>query len=522
MTYRVGVLGPGVFVGRPRLWGALEEAFPVRFEPRGRRRLGALDGVISHGVDVLSSPALPTLRSYAHDKKPGGARIRLTEAAALPECLRGASLGDERAAALPCVWPGRGETVLAERHGTPLWAVRRGGAPQHRCAALPEELGPSETLRDRFRAGRFIALLPMLAFLRELTEGHAWKRPALRAAFVFDDPSLHWPSYGYLDFADLAARASSSGFHVAFATVPLDAWYANRRVVDLLRGNPQLSLLMHGNEHARCELGRLEDEGAAIALAAEAVRRVAALERRTGLAVARVMAPPHGECSQVALRALRRAGLLAACISRPYPWLASAPPNRPLAQWDIADVVAGLPVLPRYPLGACREELPLRAFLGQPLILYGHHGDLAGGAELLDQVAGQVNRLGAVRWSDLASLARSSFLTRRDGDLLRVRMLAREIELELPAGVERVVLERPNGVGGLVGVTARHRSIAARPGEEVALLHGERGLHARLLAGDGVDVEEIPPPRRRLWPPARRLLAQGRDRLTPALSPRWS
>src|SRR6202035_3410833 len=100
------------------------------------------------------------------------------------------------------------------------------------------------------------------------TEGCAWTRPQPRAAFMFDDPSLHWPSYGHIDFADIAKRATRGGFHVALATVPIDAWYANRRLVRLLRERRCLSLLLHGNQHLRCELGRVRDERAALALAA--------------------------------------------------------------------------------------------------------------------------------------------------------------------------------------------------------------------------------------------------------------
>jgi hypothetical protein len=54
-----------------------------------------------------------------------------------------------------------------------------------------------------------------------------------------------------------------------------------------------------------------------------------------------------------------------------------------------------------------REDHVLRAFLGQPSILYGHHDLLADGLEVLGQAAQELNRLGSVRWSSLAEIARA-------------------------------------------------------------------------------------------------------------------
>jgi len=55
-------------------------------------------------------------------------------------------------------------------------------------------------------------------------------------------------------------------------------------------------------------------------------------------------------------------------------------------------------VIPRIPLTSSDADLALRAFLGHPLIVYGHHEDVAAGLEPLADVAARVNRLGDVRW----------------------------------------------------------------------------------------------------------------------------
>jgi hypothetical protein len=99
-----------------------------------------------------------------------------------------------------------------------------------------------------------------------------------------------------------------------------------------------------------------------------------------------VRSPPHGACSEAALRAMFKLGFQAACISRTDPWRDRLPPVSALAGWCPAELVAGgLPVLPRHHLDARREELVFRALLHQPLILYRHHCDLAHGLDVLGQ-----------------------------------------------------------------------------------------------------------------------------------------
>ena len=81
-----------------------------------------------------------------------------------------------------------------------------------------------------------------------------------------------------------------------------------------------------------------------------------------------------------------------------------------------------------------RDDLVLRSFLAQPLILYAHHLDLAMGLDVLGEAAAFVNQEEGVRWGPSSDIARSSFVTRHDGTILRVRIYARRIELDVPDG----------------------------------------------------------------------------------------
>jgi len=199
--------------------------------------------------------------------------------------------------------------------------------------------------------------------------------------------------------------------------VPLDARCAHPRAIRLFReGAAHLSLCIHGNDHDGPELGRPRKDAEAMALLAQALRRIEAFERRTAVAVDRVMIPPHERLSEAMARALLACGFRALATTRPYPWVADTPERfwlerppeaGPLAAWGPVDVVAGgLPVLLRASfLRHPREDLVLRAFLGQPLILYGHHDLLAGGPDALAQAAAEIDRLGDVRWRSLGAIA---------------------------------------------------------------------------------------------------------------------
>ena len=298
--------------------------------------------------------------------------------------------------------------------------------PRFKCA--PAELGEGEALRERLEPGRCLALLALAQFLKDLTAesttgpAQATQRatPPLHAAFLVDDPNLHWPSYGHLRFPELLRDARAHGYHLSIAMVPLDGWLFDPRVARLFReGAAQLSVCVHGNEHYGPELAGPASVAEGIALGARALHRVAAFERRAGVAVDRVMVPPHERIGEPMARALVACGFQALCTTRPYPWAVTSPQEPwltrpadagPLAAWGPVDVVAGgLPVLLRADLALHpREDLVLRAFLGQPLILYGHHDLLRDGPGALADAAAAIDRLGDVRWSSLAEIARAS------------------------------------------------------------------------------------------------------------------
>jgi hypothetical protein len=427
---RVGVLPTDEYTRRRRLWSALEDAYPVRFEGRERGAVDGLDALIAIGAGsgeqsggVGLGGDLPWLLAEREEQAdPTGPPRALvfSDDAALARPLHEARLSETHCAApLLQVAPER-EVVLATLDGTPAWTRAQVGAhPVQRVACAPAELGEGEALRERLEPGRCLALLALAQFLDDLaTEGRRAERP-LYATFLIDDPNLHRPSYGHLRYRELVRDARANGYHLSIAMVPLDGWFADPRVARLFRESAaQLSVCVHGNEHYGPELAGPRSLAEGVALGMRALHRVAAFERRTGVAVDRVMVPPHERIGEPMARALLACGFQALCTTRPYPWMVNSPDlpwltrpadAGPLAAWRPVDVVAGgLPVLLRADFALHpREDLVLRAFLGQPLILYGHHELLRGGPGALADTAAALDRLGDVRWSSLAVIARA-------------------------------------------------------------------------------------------------------------------
>lgn len=528
----VGVAPAQALAQRPRLFAALEAALPVSFAGRAAGEVGGLDALLALGEATEPRGAeaaanLPTLTLLAAERAEGGSPepLSLSTSSHLDQRLRGALLPDAHlAAALGSetgisVEPG-GE-ALAPVGGQPVWA--RAGCLQ-RALLIPAELGPREALRERLCDGRSAALLPLLHFLRAQTEAIRWQPPAARASLLFDDPNLHWPSYGFVKLAELGAHARDHGYHVALATVPLDAWFAHPTALRALReSDGAISLLVHGNDHDGDELGRVATEADAVALAAQALRRVAAFGRRTGVDVDHVMVPPHEACSQTTLGGLRRCGFEAITMTRPYPWVEFEPHSwlaRPedtgaLVGWGPAEFVEGVPALLRHPIaGRSVAELTLRAFLDQPLIVYGHHEDALGGPEVLLDAVDEVNRIGATRWCSLKEIAATSFETRQDGSRLVIRLLTRRARIEIPAEIDELTVELP-----AVGIEPGQQALsiggaAVDPGESLTVEPGD-SLEITLSPLDAIDPAAVPAPRRRPLAVARRLASEGRDRLRP-------
>jgi hypothetical protein len=512
----IAVAPAAALAARPRLLGALEELLPVRFVPDGAD--GAVGRVVFGGAPGGGAPA-PAPELVLGDAPLGAAEpvaVTIGDDVHVDRRLRGATLHDRLDGPPLTVAPG--ERVLAtDPDGAPAWVRDDAGDAERVAAALPE-LG-ADTVVYAVLADRAIAVVALLQFLRARLGAARWRPAPLRATIVFDDPNLRRRSYGFIDYAQLAAHAREHGYHAAMAMIPIDAGRAHPRALELFAQRPgPLSLNIHGNDHNAAELLAPRTDDAARAFAAQALRRVERFERRTGLGVDRVMMPPHGRCSQVMSRALGAVGFDALSAIHPLPWTNEWRSGPALTGMRPADFVGGCPVIPRMPLLASASDVALRAFLEHPVVLYGHHQDVAGGLEPLAAAARTVNALGDVTWTSAGEIALGNAQTRVTGGTLQVRAFSRRLVLAPPGDARGVTVVAPaDAVDGdaLTGWSVDGGGVTPFGAALEIPDAGERPLTLRLHGPGDVRADALRMPAWQPWPKLRRIATEARDRVAP-------
>jgi hypothetical protein len=368
---------------------------------------------------------------------------------AVPGAFRGRTLTFSLPSGLQGLRPRASERVLASAGDRALWLIDESspnGTVFSTEIALPRRQFTKAASDGEWHADgdRILDWVPLLEFLRRAAPDARFNDPPLRAAFVIDDPNLHWPTYGYANYRDIGADAERNGYHVAFATIPLDAWFTHRESARIFqRHATRMSLLVHGNNHGKHELAREHDVDKIDALLGQALSRVERLESASRISVCRVMVPPHGACSAATLRRLPLHGFEAACVSggslRAHNPGHSWVPNLGIAP---VELVEECPVLPRWAFSTTTDaSLALAAYLGKPLILRGHHQDLREGLDLFRTFASRINALGPVEWASLTRLSRLSFHWRQEGSLLRVKPWSSRISVIPPTPETAVVVD---------------------------------------------------------------------------------
>lgn len=503
----------------------LERMLPLRLQSAAqapdihRPRIVFDDGRIDdEPLTQVHAPVLclPRRRSRRDALRPLVASF--TDDPQVPEPFRGRTLetaGCYEGGRVRC---GPRDTVLAHLEGQPVWSVRTDVSGKRFHTALPlAELSPRDGFGDVFGGAWYLNALPLMHFLREL--GVLGLAPAvLRAAFVIDDPNLHWPSYGCVRYRELADRAAKNRYHVAFATIPLDTWFTHPGAAQVFRSNPQsLSLLVHGNGHIRNELSRSYSAGMRTAILQQALLRIEKLERRAGVRVSRIMVPPHGACSGDMLAALASCGFESACLSA-----GSLRAHNPQQPWVdtlglfTSERIEGCSVLPRWGLcGPVQGNLLVAAYLRRPMILRGHHHDLRDGLDQLDEWARFINGLGPVEWSNLSLISRRSSMAWMDGTTCRIRPCGAIVAVDPPEGAMHVTVDPSFGFAN-----TRWRWQVEDNGELDVVAGQQISLANRCGAGLWLRERVAPPPlsiRPARIPSAcaiaRRLLTEARDRL---------
>jgi len=412
------------------------------------------------------------------------------------------------------------EKILATTQLGPIWSVSEIEGVKHFRSGLPLPLLLiEENFSDVFNGECFLEMFVLLQFIREISAATAFQHPPLRAGFIIDDPNLHWPKYGFVNYREIAAHAKKENYHVSFATIPLDTWFTHRTTADLFRTHSrQLSLLIHGNNHAKDELVRKYTESMRKNLLNQAINRIQHMEQKADLPVCRVMVPPHGACSDNMLAELPNCGFESACISAgslrahnlDKPW------TKTLGFFP-AETIQGCPVLPRWGLtGNVKNTVLLAAYLGQPMILRGHHQDLKDGIEVLNEYAGLINDLGNVQWSNMTGLSRFNYLWRKEETTCHIKPLGRKINFDLPNEATEIIIDSPNAIENLTGqpvftINGMHKLTPGEPFLLPAKMNRKIFIDQNTALQLSPVKEEFPATNASLI--LRRLLTEARDRL---------
>jgi hypothetical protein len=513
----IGVVPDSAWAQRRRFFDVLEQAFAVRFEGRRPGDWQGLAMALRFGPEIEVPARLPCPSlTYLSESESVSARrpIRLAFSQALDFRLRGREIQEAAGASRQRLELGPADEVLASDADGPVWAVRGPvSCPHHVVLVAPAELANHETLRDRLRPGRFLGLLPLVEMLRRIQPARPWTEPPARACFIIDDPNLRAARYGYVDYRALVAHAVRGGYHVSIASIPLDYGTVDASVSELFRRNRDaVSLVIHGNNHQRDELLGITDAQTGLRLAAQALRRGARFEQRTGLGIERVMCAPHEECNPAMLPALVALGFDAmTLVPRDRVSAQGQTPNGPLAGWEPAQILMGLPVLPRFGLPAGDDDLAFHDYLNLPKIFFLHHGDLKAGPQVLDALAARINRLRPHRWLSPGAIAGSNSVAWQHDRALTVRLYSRQIAVTVPSGIDRVIVEAPGLVAGAPVVIRCNGTTVNAHRAEFRGPFPDRVAIA-LDPVTAVLPDAIRAPRWRPWPRLRRVLTESRDR----------
>ena len=515
-------------IHRP-LFDMLSAGLAVAFVPHASEQYGGIHGVISLSEDqglaeevTKNGLGLYQFHSANLFTPSPESKIAVSSSTSLHRAFRNSNLADSSISRWSRV-PHSPE-ILAEVENNPVWSVVRNNRIEtHHVGVELPVFSSSDLFHQHFRAARWFALLPLLHFLRYLLGPEGWRSPEPRATFIIDDPNLHHRSYGFIDFAALAKHAALHNYHATIATVPLDAWYFNRDVAAFFRAHTdRISLMMHGVNHIADELARNYSEHQALGLLADGLRRINAFESRSAVKVDRVMAAPHGAFTDPIADPMLRLGYEAGCVSA-----GSLIRWNPKKRWspDLGFPVVqamgtrAFPVFHR--VGPNEVDIRLSAFLGHPIIVATHHQDFVENFARIEAIAGLVNEVASPRWMTIADISRTNYVACREQDLLCVKPFTRRLVIPLTSEIKTVrLLDSPFGSESILNlaVIASGGSANSYQTDHVKCSLSDKILEIMLPPDHLIDFATVKGVPLGLWPVARRLLAEVRDRAKPMLA----
>ncbi len=229
--------------------------------------------------------------------------------------------------------------------------------------------------------------------------------------------------YGSLDYNGLFREMESHNFHTTIAFVPWNFDRSRPDVVSLFRSHPdRFSICIHGNNHDHDEFGEYSHSPliGQVAQAKQALARMEQFTRITKISYSPVMVFPHAVAPLPTFGVLKEYNYWGTANSQNVPLGATAPPEDPLFSLRPETLLFdNFLSLKRY-----SAEVPLRpdlisinAFLGNPLLFYGHQEFFYGNIGAFNGIADAVNKTDPhTEWRSLGEVVQQLYLLRRRDD----------------------------------------------------------------------------------------------------------
>jgi hypothetical protein len=159
------------------LFTALASLFPVTFRPLTNGDCHGVDALILTGLDQggirrAARAGLPVLAVPGPPSTPssnGTAEFCLGKGPALSACLRGHHFEERESLPAATIPTNAGDVVLASRDGEPIWLRRSVEGADVTLVRWPlPRFAPRDHIYENFQSSRFLRLLPLLQFIRDL------------------------------------------------------------------------------------------------------------------------------------------------------------------------------------------------------------------------------------------------------------------------------------------------------------------------------------------------------------------
>jgi hypothetical protein len=268
----------------------------------------------------------------------------------------------------------------------------------------------------------FSRLAPIIMFFRYAAGDKAWHSDGHYANLTIDDAWLTEP-YGHLNYQALLTEMKIHGFHTTIAFIPWNFDRSEQGVAQLFRSyEDKYSICIHGNNHDHLEFGSYDEKPLAAQTAGikQALARMERFHRMTGVPFDRVMIFPHEVAPPVStLRKLKEYDFLAAANAVTVPSDSAQPADPLFSLRAVSAEFAEFPLVRRYAAEATvsKSFLAINAFLGNPILFYGHQSLFDGGISAFDSVADAINQVEPeTRWESIGSIAQHFYLIKRRDD----------------------------------------------------------------------------------------------------------